>query len=314
MAIIIAVNHWPSAPWIECFRRLIPEQIVVGENDVINSSAIHFAAVWKHTHGSLKKYNNLQAIFSLGAGVDHILSDPELPNVPIVRSVDFNLTDRMSEWVVMHALCHLRKYNQYKKQQFKCLWLDDRTQLSAKDVNVGIMGLGVFGSDAARKLSMMGFHVSAWCRKARTHTKIPLYYGVEQLPNFLSKTDILVSLLPLTQHTRGLLNLTVFSQLRHSKNFGGPVLINAGRGALQVEQDIVSALDTGILYAATLDVFETEPLPNGSPLWRHPRVNISPHNAAISDLDSIVSNIAGKISAFMKGEPIQHIVNIKQEY
>jgi glyoxylate/hydroxypyruvate reductase A len=220
----------------------------------------------------------------------------------------------MSEYVVLHCLMHLRRQRSYDEQQRRKIWLDDRFQPGAHHVRVGIMGLGVLGQDAARKLRVMGFDVAGWSRSPRRVEGIETFSGADGLDAFLARTDILVCLLPLTEDTRGILNGSVFRRLARDGRLGGPVVINAGRGGLQVEADILAALDDGTLRAATLDVFETEPLPPDSPLWTHPAVTVTPHNAAMSDPESIAEQIVEQIERFEAGEPLRNVVDPRAGY
>jgi glyoxylate/hydroxypyruvate reductase A len=253
-------------------------------------------------------------LFSLGAGVDHLIGDPLLPKVPLVRVVDADLTARMSEYVVLHCLMHLRRQRRHDEQQRRKIWFDDRFQPGAHEVRVGIMGLGVLGQDAARKLKVMGFDVAAWSRSPREVEGVQSFSGESGLTPFLARTDILVCLLPLTEATRGILNRSLFERLARDGKLGGPILINAGRGGLQVEADILAALEDGTLHAATLDVFETEPLPAHSPLWTHPAVTVTPHNAAMSNPDSIAEQIAEQVGAFERGEKLKNVVDPRLQY
>ena len=140
------------------------------------------------------------------------------------------------------------------------------------------------------------------------------YNGADGLAPFLARTDILVALLPLTPDTRGLLNRDLFSKLARDGVLGAPVLINAGRGGLQNERDIIGCLDDGTLGAATLDVFETEPLPVGHALWAHPRVTITPHNSADSDASAIGDYVVAQILAHERGEPLHNVIDRAQGY
>src|SRR5690606_38761434 len=153
----------------------------------------------------------------------------------------------------------------------------------AADLTVGIMGLGVLGSDAARKLKVMGFNVIGWSKSKKSIEGVETFAGPE-LDAFLGKTDILVGLLPLTSETSGIFDAGLFSKLRRGGALGAPVFINAGRGGSQVEADLLKALETGTLKGASLDVFETEPLPSNSPFWTMDNVEMTPHSAADSDV------------------------------
>jgi glyoxylate/hydroxypyruvate reductase len=314
MSLLVAIKAWDAQPWIERFRRLMPERKVVALGERFDPAEVRYVASWKHPPGSLATLSNLRVLFSLGAGVDHLLGDPQLPNVPLVRVVDEDLTSRMSEYVVLHCLMHLRRQWRYDEQQRQRIWLDDRFQPGAHEVRVGLMGLGVLGQDAARKLKVMGFDVAGWSRSPRAIDGMQTFSGAEGLTPFLARTDILVCLLPLTEATRGILDRSLFERLSRDGKLGGPILINAGRGGLQVEADILAALESGTLQAATLDVFETEPLPPDSPLWTHPAVTITPHNAAMSNPDSIAEQIVEQVRAFERGEPLRNVVDPRLQY
>lgn len=313
-SLLLAIQGWHVPVWIDRFRKLLPDRAVVSADDAFDPASIRYAATWKHRPGSLAGLPNLEALFSLGAGVDHLVGDPQLPKVPILRVVDQDLTERMSEYVVLHCLMHLRKGWAYAERQARGIWEDDRDQPAAREVRVGIMGLGVLGGDAARKLKVMGFDVAGWSRSKRELPGIPTFAGEDGLGAFLARTDILVVLLPLTPDTRGALNAGLFRRLARDGRLGGPILINAGRGGLQVEADILAALNGGTLKAATLDVFETEPLPVSSPLWVHHAAHITPHNAAMSDPDAIASAIAQQIRRHEAGEPFVNEVDPARGY
>lgn len=314
MSILLAMTGWNCEPWVERMRAILPGHAVVVPENLRDRAAIRYAMSWRHAPGALADLPNLKTIFSLGAGVDHLFEDPHLPSAPIVRVVDPDLRNRMSEWVVLHTLLHHRQQRLYDRQQQQAIWDEDGHQPAAGEVRVGILGLGELGLDAARKLSLIGFDVAGWSRSAKQVSGLRCFHGADGLDAMLARTDILVALLPLTGETRGILNTRLFAKLARDGRLGGPVLLNAGRGGLQIEADIVGALDSGALKAASLDVFEKEPLPAESPLWRHPRATISPHNAAISTPDAVARYIAGQIKAFERGEGLTHVIDRKHGY
>lgn len=313
MTLLIAMTGWHVEDWRQRFQALLPELPVVVLGEPFDRRAVHYVASWKHPEGSLAGLPNLDAIFSLGAGVDHLFADSRLPDVPIARVVDPDLTTRMSEYVVLHCLMHLRQQRRYDRQQREGIWDDDRHQPAARSVRVGIMGLGELGLDAARKLQVIGFDVAGWSRSPKSIEGLESFAGEDGLVAFLARTDILVCLLPLTPDTRGSLNARLFSGLAQDGRLG-PFLINAGRGGLQVEADILAALDAGTLKGATLDVFESEPLPADSPLWSHPAVTVTPHNAAMSEPEAVATLIAAQIRRLQAGEPLEHAVDPAKGY
>jgi glyoxylate/hydroxypyruvate reductase A len=314
VTILLAVTGCDAEPWRERLHSLLPGRQIATPETIGDRAAVRYAVSWRHPPGALADLPGLQAIFSLGAGVDHLFQDPHLPDVPVVRVVEADLRDRMSEWVVLHALIHLRQQRMYDWQQDQQIWDEDIEQPAAADVRVGIMGLGVLGADAAHKLATIGFDVAGWSRSPRDLDGIACFHGADGLEAMLARTDILVALLPLTPDTSGILNVRLFAKLARDGRLGGPILLNAGRGGLQVEADILAALDEGILKAVSLDVFEVEPLPKTSPLWRNPRVAISPHNAAISAPDTVVRYIARQVEAYERGEKLENVVDRARGY
>jgi glyoxylate/hydroxypyruvate reductase A len=314
MSLLLAMTGWHVEDWRARFQALLPEMPIVVPGEPFDRRAVHYVASWKHPAGSLTGLPNLAAIFSLGAGVDFLFADDKLPDAPIARVVDPDLTTRMSEYVVLHCLMYLRQQHRYMRQQQARLWEDDRNQPAARSVRVGVMGLGELGQDAAAKLRVIGFDVAGWSRSPKTVEGLQTFSGEDGLKAFLARTDILVSLVPLTPETRGILDAELFAALARDGRLGGPFLINPGRGGLQVADDIVAALDAGTLKGATLDVFETEPLPADSPLWSHPGVTITPHNAAMSEPEAIASQVAAQIRRLEAGEPLQHVVDPARGY
>lgn len=314
MTILVAVRGMDAQVWADYLREALPGREVVLPGDIFDRRAVHYAATWKHPPGALAGLPNLTAVFSLGAGVDHLMSDEKLPDVPILRVVDGDLTARMSEYVVLHCLSILRQTKRYERQQRERIWEDDDLQPSAAQVRVGVMGLGVLGADAAHKLKVMGFDVAGWSRTPKSVHGIRSFAGEAELGAFLGRTDILVVLLPLTPDTKGVVNRQLLAGLARDGRLGGPFLINAGRGGLQKEADILACLDDGTLAGATLDVFETEPLPQDSPLWSHPKVTVTPHNAAMSEPRAIATLIARQIRRYEAGEPFENVVDRGQGY
>ncbi len=314
MSLLVAMTVWHVEDWRARFAALLPELPIVTLGEPFDRRAVHYVASWKHPEGSLAGLPNLAAIFSLGAGVDHIFADSRLPQVPIARVVDPDLTTRMSEYVVLHCLSQLRQLPRYMAQQRAGIWEDDRNQPAAREGRVGVMGLGELGLDAVAKLRVIGFDVAGWSRSPKVIDGVPTYSGEAGMAEFLARTDILVCLVPLTPETRGMLNRALFAGLARDGRLGGPVLINAGRGGLQVEADILAALAAGELKAAVLDVFETEPLPQDSPLWTHPAVTVTPHNAAMSAPETVAAQVAAQIRRLEAGEPLEHIVDPARGY
>ncbi|WP_274630466.1 2-hydroxyacid dehydrogenase [Arvimicrobium flavum] len=303
--VLLAISGYHPQRWLDLFSARRETTL---EPDGPNDPSIRYAVVWRHQPNQLKGFPNLKAIFSLGAGVDHIMNDPGLPDVPIVRMVADNLTQYMVEYVVWRVLDHHRQGGLYRAQKQKKIW-HEPSQKPANDISVGIMGFGELGAAVAKVLLTLNYKVSGWSRRAKSTPGVTTFHGEDGLAPFLNGTDILVVLLPLTPSTAGIVNYDLLRQLRRRNGLGGAVLINAGRGRLQKDADILKALDDGTLKEATLDVFETEPLPKTSPLWTHSKVFITPHAAATSDPDHLVPSLLAQMEAFERGEPLKNVVD-----
>ncbi|MCB1452373.1 MAG: glyoxylate/hydroxypyruvate reductase A [Rhizobiaceae bacterium] len=303
--ILLAVTGFNPKRWYELLSQ---ERTVVTEPEGARDPSIRYAVVWKQKPNLLSTLPNLRAIFSIGAGVDHLFVDPGLPDVPIVRVVAENLTQYMREYIVWRVLDHHRQGTLYRGQQPRKVW-HEPYQPTAGEVSVGIMGMGHLGRAAAAALVQLGFRVNGWTRTERPMEGVSCWHGRDGLPGFLAATDILVVLLPLTHDTRGIVDYRLLSQLRHKNALGGAVLINAGRGKLQREADILRALDEGILKEVSLDVFEQEPLPQTSPLWTHPNVFVTPHAAATSDPAHLVPPMLAQMDAYERGGALTNLVN-----
>lgn len=314
MSIVVYTHGWQENLWLEEMVRHFPDREIYAWADPARADNADYVLVWQPPAQLFSSLGGLKAIFSLGAGVDHILGLKTLPDdIPLVRVVDPDLTGRMTQYIAFHCLRYLRRFKKFEAQQRQHLWQSDY-QPHARELNVGILGLGELGMDAGRALSLLGFQVAGWSRSRKTDDVINCFHGEDGLNEMLAMTDILVCLLPLTSETRGILNLKLFGKLGRKSLLGGPILINAGRGGLQVETDILTALDEGVLYAATLDVFEKEPLAGDSALWDHPGITITPHNAADSSPEAICRYVSQQIRAFEAGKPFENLVDRARGY
>jgi glyoxylate/hydroxypyruvate reductase A len=307
-------ENWSAERWKKRFDEACRDRRVVQwPGAAFDPAEIHYAAVWKPVPGELAAFPNLRVIFNLGAGVDALMADASLPQVPLVRVAVGDLTGRMTEYVVLHVLMHHRQEPYLRASQREKRWAP-KFQWPASAISVGIMGLGTLGSDAAEALRRLGFRVSGWSRSPKRIDGIACFYGEAGLEAFLQATDILVCLLPLTADTRQILNRGLFEKLSRNGPLGAPVLINAGRGGLQNEADILACLDDGTLGAVSLDVFAAEPLPADSPFWTHPKVVLTPHNAADTDPDEISKYVARQIERFEAGGALENIVDPARGY
>jgi glyoxylate/hydroxypyruvate reductase len=257
----------------------------------------------------LARLPNLKLIASLAAGVDHILRDPTLPpEVPIVRLVDPYMTQAMSEYVILQVLRLHRHDFDYRAHQAAAEWREHE-QKNAADCIVGILGFGQLGQDAGRKLKGLGFDVVGWSRTEKAVPGFMTYAGAAGLDALLARSEILVSLLPSTAETEGILCASLFARLPQ-----GAGLVNAGRGQHLVEVDLLAALESGQISAAALDVFGEEPLPPSHPFWHHPRIIVTPHIAAETNPPSAAAIIAKAIGDFEAGRPVANLIDPARGY
>ena len=311
--LLLHLSDVDEANWADKLGTALAPYPVVRRSDAFDPADVRYIFVWKPQPDAFDGLTGLEAILSLGAGVDALLKHPRLPAAPIVRFVDADLSQRMSDYVVAHVTMHHRLYTRFRADQKAKRW----TQLyppAASETTVGIMGMGVLGQDAARRLKPLGFNLRSWSRTPKAVDGVEGFAGQEAFDAFLGGTDILVNLLPLTPETTGILNYRTFGQLRRGRLDGGPVIINAARGGHQREADIVRALGDGTLGAASLDVFETEPLPAASPLWDIENCYITPHIAAISNVTTGVSYFSQIIRDHEAGEPLINVVDRGRGY
>ena len=274
---------------------------------VPNKAAVDYAIIWRPEAGILEQLPNLKAIFCLGAGVDSlILQNNNLPkNVPIVRYVDAHLAQGMAEYALYYVLHYHRHFGSYAHQQRINHW-QQLPQTPAQHMRVGIMGLGDMGMAIINALKPLGYQLFGF---SRTHKNIDGVKTFTALPEFLPNVDILINVLPLTKSTMGILNKENLQALPQ-----GAKLINMGRGGHQIMADIIELLDGGHLGGATLDVFETEPLPKNNPGWFHPRVNVTPHIASISAMPNIVAYIFEQVAKLQNGQKLDNVVDLAQGY
>ena len=312
--ILIAFDGPHASDWVALFRAQPGGRPVhAWPGELGNPADIGYACVWRPPAGLLASLPNLKMIVSLAAGVDHLLCDANLPDVPVVRAAHPDLSMRVTEYVVLHCLRYHRRQALYDAQQRQHSW-KVHPQPAASEVNVGVMGLGVIGGEAARVLARIGFNVAGWSTTPKAIESVRAFHGPAARDAFLARTEILVCLLPLTDDTRGILNRDLFAKLKSDGAAGGAFLINAGRGGLQIDADILAALEAGILSGATLDVFAQEPLPPDSPMWAHPKVTVTPHNAGDILPAFLAAEIMVQIARHERDEPLLHLVDRKRGY
>lgn len=315
MTLLLHLADFNERRWADGFAAALPGRKVVTRADSYDPAEIEYIFIWKPKPDAFDGLVNLKAVLSLGAGVDALLRHPNLPrNVPVVRFMDEDLTQRMSDYVLAEVTRHHRLDTRFKRDQAARKWVQ-LYPAPAWDANVGVMGLGQLGMDAIRHLKVFGYKLRGWSRTPKAVEGVEVFTGAAEFDAFLNGTDILINLLPLTPETHGILNYDTFSKLRRGGLDGeGPVVINAARGGHQKEADIVRALGDGTLKAASLDVFEVEPLPQDSPLWALDNVYITPHIAAASSERTGVAYFSRVIKDHEQGRPLPNVVDLNRGY
>lgn len=290
--------------------RIAPRIEVVDHNADAAGADIRLALAWHPPDDAFEHYPNLQAVCSIAAGVDNIISCPSLkPGIDVVRVVDPGQAQMMSGFVAWHVIGHQRGFAAFRDQQRSKIW-QRRAQRRAQEIPVGILGNGGIGQRVAADLAYLGFPVMSWSRTATpTPPAVRGFHGPAGLSAMLCETEVLVNLLPLTSETRGLLNAQLFGRMRR-----GGYLIQVGRGEHLVEADLLAALESGQLSGAALDVFTSEPLPQVHPFWTHPGIAVTPHDASDVSLNAVATTLAATADAIRAGQRPPHAIDRTRGY
>jgi D-3-phosphoglycerate dehydrogenase/glyoxylate/hydroxypyruvate reductase A len=298
----------PAQPLIDALHALAPDEPVWAADAPpasFDPLAVEAILAWRLKPGALAPYANLRVLCSTGAGVDKLLTAPDLLNrftdLPVTRTVDPTQQLQIAQYVVACALSHLRDLPRYRTQQSASQWARHPVRPLAR-CRVGVLGLGAVGLSIARAFLPLGFPVSGWARSPRRPEDLPsgvtAFSGDAALPALLARSDVLVCALPLTPATHGLLNHATLSQLP-----AGACVINIGRGEQLVEADLRALLDSGHLAGAALDVFEREPPPPDNWVWQHPRVLATPHIAGEASATVVAQQLLDALRRARAGLP-----------
>ncbi|MCA1768930.1 MAG: glyoxylate/hydroxypyruvate reductase A [Halomonas sp.] len=290
-------------------KRLPGAEIITSSAPVEQRRDADYLAVWKPSEALLREPTALKGIVNLGAGVDALLNNPGLPEgVPIVKLRDAGMAELIGDYVRYGILHFQRDFDRYRRQQHARQWREHAV-VDKADWPVGILGLGAIGAKVAAMVAADGFPVHGWSRSKKTLEGIHCHHGDAGLESLLDRVRTLVLLLPDTPATRRLIDARALARLPE-----GASLINPGRGTLIDEAALLAALgpddaagSLGRLRGAILDAFPEEPLPEASPLWRHPRVWITPHMAGPTPLGEAMDQVAEALRAFEAGEPLETV-------
>jgi glyoxylate/hydroxypyruvate reductase A len=306
MRISFCCTNTKAAPWLEGLHAALPQADI--EEWHPGAPQADHAVVWAPPQQFLDEQPQLKGIFNIGAGVDALMKLQLPPGALVVRIDDGGMAVQMAEFVCHAVIRHFRELDGYEADVAQGKW-SYRKPRNREDFPVGIMGLGVLGERVARAVAHFDFPVRGWSRTAKDLPGVRGFAGPAQFEEFLAGTRILVCLLPLTPETENIMNARNLSRL-----LPGGYVINVARGAQLVDEDLIALLDSGHLEGAALDVFRTEPLPVEHPFWRHPKIKVTPHTSARTLRDESIAQIAGKILALERGEPIAGVVDAKRGY
>ncbi len=308
MSLLLIAPNRDLKPLSESLENIDPNLEVDIWPKVKNKDRVTFAVAWNHPKNVLGNYPNLKAVSSLGAGVNHLLNDESLPeNVKLARLITPSLKNEMAEYVLQAVLAYRHHTTRYTDQKREAFW--DKHKLIPKEESVvGILGFGEMGSSVADLLILNGYKVNTWSRSKKDYEGISSY-SKDELNEFLNNTNILICTLPLTVETQGILDLELFKKLKKPA-----YLINAGRGQHLIEEDLIYAIDTGVLAGAWLDVFEEEPLPSNHLFWNRPKIMITPHIAAVTDSNEAAEQIIENYKRSLSGMEMVNSVDRKKGY
>lgn len=303
--LVVSPGRNPEA-WVKALKNEHPGMNIYVYPEDHDKEEVEYAISWKHPRGIFKNYPNLKVIASMGAGVDHITSDPDIPeNIKITRVVDEQLTEDMSAFVLALIMDKMRNISHYYSQKN---W-EPTSYRSIENTKIGIMGLGVLGKGVANTLKKVGFNVYGWSKSTKDIDGIHTFCGDENLTEFLSNAEILVCLLPLTPETENILNKELFEKLPK-----GAHVINVARGEHLVEQDLLEMIDSEQLCGASLDVFRKEPLPLEHPFWNHSKIKITPHIASVTNPKKVVPQMADNYERMSQEQDLLNVVERKKGY
>ncbi|NPD68958.1 glyoxylate/hydroxypyruvate reductase A [Lichenicola cladoniae] len=308
MKTILVMLRAHADDWVRLLKLGLPNHAVVTDRSAA-LGPLSYAVVGKPPAGAIAALGRLDALFSVNAGIEALIESNEIPEgLPLVRMVDDGLAAGMLEWVLAETLAWHRNLFYYRSAQHENRWAPLQEKM-ASERTVSVLGAGHLGLPVAKHLAALGFNTRTWSRSGTAIPGVDSYRGPDGLFACVDGSDMLINLLPLTPETENLLDAALLQRLAPAA-----VLINGGRGRHLVDEAVIALLDDGHLRAAVLDVFRTEPLPEGHPFWSHPGVFLSPHVAAPTHPDTAVASIVRNIRGFESGLPLRHVVDRKRGY
>lgn len=306
MSIALVIPDRDLSRLVAELTQLLPDVVIEQWPDIVQPERVEFAVVWKQPTGSLTNFTNLKAIQSYGAGVDSVLSDRDLPQVPLSRIVDPGLAQAMVSYLDTIVNMYQLRFDRFIHDQPLQQW---RPKGPRRLQSLAVLGVGALGQTVAQHFVTAGFKVTGWSRSAKQIENVQCFAGIEQFEQAVRAADVVVCLLPLTDETDSFLNAQRFQSFKPEAIF-----VNVARGAIVDDRDLLSALDTGQLQAACLDVFRQEPLPAGHPFWNHPQLMITPHISAVTNIQTAAQQIAENYRRCQQHRTLLHQVDPQKGY
>ncbi|MFP6743549.1 MAG: glyoxylate/hydroxypyruvate reductase A [Alphaproteobacteria bacterium] len=300
MAIVLNLEAEEFDRWRVAMAKLLPGVDVRLWSEIDHGDDVVMLVGNDLPDGALTKMPNLKCFQYFGHGADSVLDHPDLPpDMPVSRLSDPTVARWMTEHALAYVLRHRRNLDAYDVDRKARAW-EWREVPDPGETHVGVLGLGIIGEYTAKAFVDLGFEVSTWARSEHQLHGVDCRHGPDSLLPLLSQSDYVVCALPGTAHTRLLLGAEAFAAMKPNA-----FLLNMGRGSLIDEDALVAALDAGQFAGAALDVFHTEPLPQGHPLWHHPKVVVTPHVAGGSGFGSLPM-VAENYRRALAGETLIH--------
>ena len=309
MSILLIFENKDPKPWQKILEQKLADTDIEIYPEVKDKSAVDFVVCWKPKRNVLAEFPTIKIIQSVGASIDHITTTQKLnENVVLTRIVDQQLSVDMWEFLLTAVMSQLKNMQQYTKQQHAKTWLQQPYK-NISNTRIGILGLGKIGAHVAENFSSIGFQVAGWSNSKKQLSKVEGFAGDVEFSSFLHNLDFLINLLPLTKKTKDILDKHALA-----KTNKGTFLINVGRGEHLVEKDLLAMLDNSHLSGALLDVFREEPLPQEHPFWQHPKIQLTPHIASLTNIESAIDQVIENYHRFLKGEELLHTVSLTKGY
>jgi glyoxylate/hydroxypyruvate reductase A len=309
MSILLIFENKDVKPWLNELKLKLPNTKIEVYPTVTNTNDVDFVICWKPKKNVLAQFPNIKVIQSVGASIDHITNSQIINDkTSITRIIDEQLSIDMWEFLAAVVLSKIKNIPIYLKQQQSTIWKQQSYQ-SIKNTTISILGLGNIGGYVAKNFANLGFQVRGWSNSKKDILRVKSFSGKGEFNDFLKDGNFLINLLPLTKKTEGILNTKTLQKLPKDA-----FLINVGRGEHLIENDLIMLLDNCHLAGAMLDVFYQEPLSQNHPFWKHPKIEITPHIASLTNVKSAVNQIVINYQLFLNNKQVLHTVCLKKGY